>query len=300
VPHANGDQKSAVTTQATATGSRPDAGEITPDIRQRTTHEGEETARAGLHAATQRDQIAVARDLAAGARDNAAAARDDAMSRSDAVSQSSASRENPGADALVRAGEDRRRGTAHRALAAEDRRAAAGDREQAAEQRVRSLSDRATFEAKLRLAETDPLTGARTRSAGLTDLNHEIDRCRRNNNTLVVAYVDVVGLKELNDTLGHQAGDELLRDVAALLSSHLRSYDLIVRLGGDEFLCAASDVSEAEIRTRFSAIASKLAATPDARGIRTGFATLRADETADAWIGRADAELIRLPRRRTG
>jgi diguanylate cyclase (GGDEF)-like protein len=250
----------------------------------------------------QRDAIANSRDLAALVRDQAAEARDLAMAQGDAA-YDSGSRADFGVEIIMRAAEHRKRAAEHRmlaaehrALAAEDRRAAARDREQAAEERLRALTDRESFAAELALAETDPLTGTRTRAAGLTDLDHEIDRCRRTNSPLVAAYVDVVGLKELNDTLGHAAGDELLKHVARLFKAHLRTYDLIVRLGGDEFLCAVSNMSEADVRQRFSAIAGELASTPDARGIRAGFATLCDDETPADFIARADAELLRPER----
>jgi diguanylate cyclase (GGDEF)-like protein len=146
---------------------------------------------------------------------------------------------------------------------------------------------------ELSIAETDALTGVRTRAAGLRELTHELDRSHETNAALVVAYVDVVGLKQLNDTLGHGAGDELLRHVAQLFTSHLRSYDLVVRLGGDEFLCAISGLPEAFAQDRFRAIAAELAAPPDARRIRTGFATLRAGESAPDLIARADADMVR-------
>lgn len=67
---------------------------------------------------------------------------------------------------------------------------------------------------------------------------------------------------------------------------------------GDEFLCAIPGMSEETVRQRFSEIGSALAALPDARGIRTGFATLQDGETATQLICRADAELIRPPRQR--
>jgi diguanylate cyclase (GGDEF)-like protein len=277
--------------------------DLTRDIRQRTTEQRERTARARLEAASERDAVAYARDLAALARDEAATARDLAMARRDAANEPPGSRGDFGVEVLMRAAEQRKRAAeyrviaaGHRELAAQDRRAAARDREQAAEERLGARADREMLAAELAMAETDELTGARTRTAGLADLDRELDRCRRTGSALVLAYVDVVGLKELNDTRGHGAGDELLRGVSGLFREHLRSYDLIVRIGGDEFLCAIPDMSEADVQERFSAIGSALAARPDARGIRTGFATLREQETAADLISRADAELIRPPR----
>jgi GGDEF domain-containing protein len=92
--------------------------------------------------------------------------------------------------------------------------------------------------------------------------------------------VDVTGPKKVNDTLGHAAGDELLVEVASQLKSQLRPYDLTVRVGGDEFLCAVSGMPEDDVRSRFGAIDRALTARPDCRGIRTGFATLRDGESA--------------------
>ncbi len=297
------DRDQAASDRDLAAGVDPHEHQITRDIRQRTTQQRELTARARLDAASERDAIAHARDLAALARDNAANARDLVMAHRDAAANHAwGGRADFGAEILLRAAEQRKRAAEYRVLAAEhreqaaeDRHAAARDREQAANERLRALADREILAAELAMAETDPLTGARTRAAGMTDLDHEVDRCRRIGSTLVIAYVEVVGLQELNDTVGSQAGDELLRDVVALLRTHLRSYDLIVRIGGDEFLCAISNMSEADARERFSAVGSELAAQQDARGIRTGFATLRDGETVTELIARADSELIRSP-----
>ena len=63
-------------------------------------------------------------------------------------------------------------------------------------------------------------------------------RAKRTQRSFVLAFIDVDGLKTTNDSLGHAAGDELLRRVVDTVRDHLRSYDLIVRFGGDEFLCA--------------------------------------------------------------
>ena len=108
----------------------------------------------------------------------------------------------------------------------------------------------------------------------------------------MIVYVDVVGLKRRNDSAGHDAGDRLLKRVVALITQHLRPYDLIVRLAGDEFLCAMSNMTLADARRRFSAIASALAATREAGALRTGFAELTGGEAAKELIARADSELI--------
>jgi diguanylate cyclase (GGDEF)-like protein len=150
---------------------------------------------------------------------------------------------------------------------------------------------------ELAIAETDQLTGARTRAAGLRDIDHEIARAHRTRGLLVAAYVDVVGLKIVNDTRGHAAGDALLRRVVHTVRSQLRPYDLIVRLGGDEFLCAMPGATIQEARQRFGTIQGALGSDPDPGEIKYGFAELgHADTTADL-IGRADAELpISAPR----
>ncbi len=109
---------------------------------------------------------------------------------------------------------------------------------------------------------------------------------------LVVAYVDVVGLKALNDSEGHQAGDEQIKRVVRVIREHLRSYDLIIRLGGDEFLCAMSNMTMSDAHDLFSEVAGELAAAPHATAITTGFADLAPDDGTTELIARADGELI--------
>jgi diguanylate cyclase (GGDEF)-like protein len=144
---------------------------------------------------------------------------------------------------------------------------------------------------QLAIAETDALTGARTRSAGLTDVDHEIDRARRTTGLLTVAYVDVVGLKAANDSRGHAAGDALLQRVVRELRARLRSYDSIVRLGGDEFLCVMSDTTIEDARRRMGEVQDALAADDEPAQIRVGFAALTADEGAAQLIERADSDM---------
>jgi diguanylate cyclase (GGDEF)-like protein len=83
-------------------------------------------------------------------------------------------------------------------------------------------------------AITDPLTGILNRR-GFTDVaERELQRAQRYGHPLALAFVDVRGLKNVNDTRGHQAGDELLRQVANLLKESSRSHDIVGRIGGDE------------------------------------------------------------------
>lgn len=172
------------------------------------------------------------------------------------------------------------------------REAGAADREQAARERLHALVDREILADELAIADNDPLTGARTRAAGLADLDRELDRCRRTRGELVVAYVDVVGLKTLNDTQGHEAGDELLAGAVRIMKEHVRPYDLVIRLGGDEFLCAMSNMTMVDARRRFAVIAGALTEAHPAAEVRTGFAELTVGEGATELIARADGEMI--------
>jgi diguanylate cyclase (GGDEF)-like protein len=84
-------------------------------------------------------------------------------------------------------------------------------------------------------AHTDALTDVLNRR-GFTDaVERELARARRYDGKFALAYLDVRGLKALNDSEGHPAGDALLRDVAQLLKDSARESDVVGRIGGDEF-----------------------------------------------------------------
>jgi diguanylate cyclase (GGDEF)-like protein len=278
-------------------GGDPAVHDSSRKVRNRSAQQRQYSAHGRVEAAEARDQVAGARDLAALARDQAADLRDhELVAREDAS-------EGNGAEVLLRA-EDRRTVAAERAVAAEgraraaaDREQAARDREQAARDRLQAQADRDALLDQLAIAKTDGLTGTRSRATGLEDFNHEIDRAHRTMAPLVIAYVDVVGLKVVNDTHGHAAGDELLQRAVNAIRDHLRSYDLIVRIGGDEFLTVMSGATLKDVRQRFDAIQSALAADPDPCEIKVGFAALEADDSATELIKRADAELPTSDRR---
>ncbi|MEA2129912.1 MAG: hypothetical protein QOJ85_2803 [Solirubrobacteraceae bacterium] len=306
--HADVDQVAADRDQAAsdhdlAAGVNPGAHEFSRDVRQRTTRLREQTAQSRLDAANERDASARSRDLAAAARDQSATERDLAMAQSDAAhAQGNGDGGLTRAEMALRALELRERSAEYRvqaatfrAQAADDRQAAADDRDQGAAELQRALADHAALARELAVTETDSLTGARTRVAGLADLDHELNRCRRTDSPLVVVYVDVIGLKTINDTQGHPAGDRLLRRTVALIKRHLRPYDVIIRLGGDEFLCAMSNMAALEARQRFGAIAAGLADAPMDAAIRTGFAELSPEQTVTDLIASADSHLIDTP-----
>lgn len=279
-----------------AAGVDPEAHELSRGIRERTTHQREVTAGARLTEADNRDEAAAARDLAAAARDRAADARDIAITR---LEEARDREPHPrgSVDVLLRAAQQRKRAAAqradaakHRAQAAEDRVAAAADRSQAAAERERSRADRHALAHELALAAIDPVTGARMRAAGLTELEHEVDRCRRSESALVVVFADAVGLKRRNDVHGHVAGDELLKDIVSTIKQHVRTYDLVIRIGGDEFVCAMSNISRAEVQARFRQIATALESRDDDAAITIGYGELGTDDTAADLMERADED----------
>ncbi len=93
------------------------------------------------------------------------------------------------------------------------------------------------------LALTDPLTGLANRRLLADRIAMAVVRARRNKNPMAVVYLDLDGFKQINDTLGHGAGDVLLKMVARRLLETVREEDTVARLGGDEFMIALWHVS---------------------------------------------------------
>ncbi len=100
----------------------------------------------------------------------------------------------------------------------------------------RDITDRKRLEERLSFqAFHDSLTGLANRALFQDRLHHAVARIERTRHHLAVLYLDLDNLKVVNDTLGHSAGDALLRSVADVLRGCLRSFDTVARLGGDEF-----------------------------------------------------------------
>lgn len=164
--------------------------------------------------------------------------------------------------------------------------------------RLRPLAPAQSEDRKSMPPRRDELTGVLDRQSGLAAIQSEMSRCRRDGVHLVLGYLNVDAMREVNEARGPHGGDELLRKVAAALRATLRSYDVIMRLAGDEFLFSlpGADVTTAEKRIKeFGIILGEEA--PGA-SVSVGFAELQPEDTVEDMIARADDALVQARRRR--
>ena len=109
----------------------------------------------------------------------------------------------------------------------------------------RDITERKRNEREMaRLARTDPLTGLANRTTFLDRLGLALAVARRGDTPFAVLYVDLDNFKEVNDSLGHSAGDMLLKTTAQRMAGAVRETDLVARLGGDEFAVLQTDVGD--------------------------------------------------------
>jgi diguanylate cyclase (GGDEF)-like protein len=212
------------------------------------------------------DRESATRDKSGEARDQRAEARDVAVGETDAAAASD------------------------RSAAFRDRQGAARDRKQSADDREAAAGDRLMSARERHFSSVDELTGAYRRDPGLVELEREMARAKRTDRLLVLAFVDVDGLKATNDSLGHAAGDQLLRAAVARIFTRLRSYDLIVRFGGDEFVCLLLDVNMPAAAERFEGIQKDLFLSQEG-SITVGLAEMRLDDSLEDLLARADRAL---------
>jgi len=140
----------------------------------------------------------------------------------------------------------------------------------------------------IRIAETDSLTGLLNRGAFDTRLREMFLRRQRQGEPLCLMMLDIDNFKQVNDSQGHQQGDEHLKHVANAMRAGVREHvDYSCRIGGDEFAIIASTNTANTWR-----IAENILTRTDHR-ISIGIAAMQGDDTVDALIGRADAALYK-------
>ncbi len=146
-----------------------------------------------------------------------------------------------------------------------------------------------------RAALTDSLTGLANRRLAEMAAGREVARAHRSNRALSFLIVDIDHFKRVNDSLGHAAGDTVIRGVAALVERALRSSDVAARWGGEEFLAILPEADRAQARM----VAERLRASVDAASllpglhvtVSVGSAQWNVGERAETTVGRADAAL---------
>jgi diguanylate cyclase (GGDEF)-like protein len=253
---------------------------------------------AGARRVAALDRDAALADRGAGATERSQSARDrdaaltdrgaGATERGNADLDRDAALADRGAGATERSNAD-----LDRDAALADRGAGASERDEAELDRDIALVNRSASARERARSSLDDLTGAYARGAGLIELEREMIRARRTQQPLVLAFIDVDGLKAVNDSHGHAAGDRMLREVAQTLRENLRAEDLIVRYGGDEFVCVVSGLSLAMTTARFELVSTALRLAPEHGSVTVGFAELQPGDAREELVARADAMLYR-------
>ncbi|MGZ6886128.1 MAG: diguanylate cyclase [Acidimicrobiia bacterium] len=172
---------------------------------------------------------------------------------------------------------------------------------------ARDISDLKQTQQRLaHLAMHDPLTGLVNRLGLRDDLDRELARWRRGElHGLAIAFVDLDDFKEINDEFGHEAGDHVLREVAARMQHVLRAADVLARLGGDEFVAvlglpSTAPVAVQQLAARFTlAFADPIVLGGRAVRLQASVGVVTAatpDEDAGALLARADAAMYSAKR----
>jgi diguanylate cyclase (GGDEF)-like protein len=149
-------------------------------------------------------------------------------------------------------------------------------------------------------ATTDPLTGAFNRRQMNATLALALERYSRTQSPATLLILDIDNFKRINDQLGHEAGDTVLRNVASTVQNRARKLDVLFRMGGEEFMLLLPDTSEADAMT----VAEHLRGSVDQitviegwqLSVSIGVAQLNGLDSVDSWIKRADDALYAAKR----
>lgn len=132
---------------------------------------------------------------------------------------------------------------------------------------VRDVEARKRYEQELiYMAYHDPLTGLKNRKGFYERLETDILRAKRYGGQVALLYIDIDRFKEVNDTLGHEAGDEVLREITRRLVDNLRQCDCVARVGGDEFAVVLDNADGCDVELVVRKVAVILAQPYSAGG----------------------------------
>lgn len=165
----------------------------------------------------------------------------------------------------------------------------------------KALKSLAQLDAELRhKVATDALTGVTSHGQCLSALGKAIQVAQRNDSSLCISMADLDNFKKVNDTYGHQVGDDVLCDLAGRMQGAVRSFDTVGRYGGEEFLiimdnadrATAQEIAE-RVRYRVAASPVKTRSVEVNMTISLGLAQLLPTDDVDSLIKRADEALYK-------
>lgn len=165
---------------------------------------------------------------------------------------------------------------------------------------VYPLRNALLYQSAVTSAYRDPLTNINNRAAMDKLLPREVRLAKRHDQRLALMIMDLDGFKKINDSCGHDVGDQLLQSVASSIQHCLRDTDMLFRYGGDEFVAAlphtdvqgAIDVAE-RILGGIKELASEECYKPVAIGMSTGLSMLHAGDDFNKFFKRVDQALLR-------
>lgn len=150
------------------------------------------------------------------------------------------------------------------------------------------------YEELFERASNDALTGLSNRRVFEERVHGMIESAKRHHHPLSMISMDLDKFKEINDNLGHQAGDEVLKSVATVLKNAVRTSDLLIRMGGDEFLLILDNTALGNARILAERLCAavdglNIWATDDIKlGVSIGLSQLKHEETMQQWLERTD------------
>jgi diguanylate cyclase (GGDEF)-like protein len=167
--------------------------------------------------------------------------------------------------------------------------------EELAERVAPAIENARRFREARRLADLDALTGLHNRRFFHETLAREVDRAQRYQRRLSLVLVDVDGFKEINDRIGHLAGDAVLAEIGSRIREVVRSADIPCRVGGDELAVIVPEIEVGQARQLVGRIQSAVSSQPIARAgrvrVSAGVADLQPNDSPTTFFERADESL---------